>query len=614
MHDLPEVCGHEELAPNAPKEEAAFEEIGDIDKISDTSIDGNLKTPHVLISLALEENQILDAGACSHWLSSFPALAKYAKVQSVFKSHSTLLLISLPVMIWDLLPENPACSFIGYVCSDNLLVAPVIKEEASIADIKSGMDTTLGSEQKENTQRQLADINLHEAILEEMATATLNEDFRDELSAIEDWLRVLSGAERTAALYAFLQQATGAQIKFLTRVLKQMGQKFPSSILRSVTHSTLDWSAIKAMFPDAVAFIEAETAKVNEQRVPWREPLNTTTPGKSRQNHGVEIVQKPVKMAPNALPLLIVPDVSYKRGGPHDLSPFHSSVAGSIYSNTSSEGPRHDRLWTPSRSTSISTTTDRSTPVSTSQWSPICVSNTPQDCRSPSFESMLEYFEEPHSSPHTATPKMTQQPIGDLSTSRFFHPPHLAADFGSYIKTRNRHVGSPSKGKAMIPSNDTYRASKAKLEPMLPTQGDNHRLIHIFSPHAIGWTVKIQLDSDSDENWMSSKVVEELKLLVQPGKAVQYNPLAGQKWHPEATVQARWCNPSKTPSCQYDSMFYVAPMDGPFEVILGRKLISAFEDDQAQVIPIYDKSLGNQSQRSVRDSGFEEDTFDGERV
>jgi hypothetical protein len=69
----------------------------------------------------LEEDQLLDAAACSEWLSAFPALAKYAKVQSVFKSHSTLLLVSVPVMIWDLLPEDSACSFIGYVCSDNLL-------------------------------------------------------------------------------------------------------------------------------------------------------------------------------------------------------------------------------------------------------------------------------------------------------------------------------------------------------------------------------------------------------------------------------------------------------------------------------------------------------------
>jgi len=91
------------------------------DSLTEILPDGQLKTPHVLISLALEEDQILDAEACREWLAAFPALAKYAKVQSVFNSHSTLLLVSVPVMIWDLLPEDSACSFIGYVCSDNLL-------------------------------------------------------------------------------------------------------------------------------------------------------------------------------------------------------------------------------------------------------------------------------------------------------------------------------------------------------------------------------------------------------------------------------------------------------------------------------------------------------------
>ena len=54
----------------------------------------------------------------------------------------------------------------------------------------------------------LQDIDQYEATLEEMATATLDQDFKDELSAIEQWFRVLSEAERTAALYALLQQTT----------------------------------------------------------------------------------------------------------------------------------------------------------------------------------------------------------------------------------------------------------------------------------------------------------------------------------------------------------------------------------------------------------------------
>ncbi|KAK5663928.1 hypothetical protein OQA88_139 [Cercophora sp. LCS_1] len=80
--------------------------------------------PHVMISLALEDDQRLDLNAWEQWLSSFPALAKYVKVQGVFKSHSTLLLLSLPVMVWDLLPDDPACSFIAFIRSNNLIRGP----------------------------------------------------------------------------------------------------------------------------------------------------------------------------------------------------------------------------------------------------------------------------------------------------------------------------------------------------------------------------------------------------------------------------------------------------------------------------------------------------------
>lgn len=75
----------------------------------------------------------------------------------------------------------------------------------------------------------LADIDQFQTTLEEMAAATLDQDFKDELSAIEQWFRVLSEAERTAALYALLQQTTQVQIRFFIQVLQQMGKNHPTS-------------------------------------------------------------------------------------------------------------------------------------------------------------------------------------------------------------------------------------------------------------------------------------------------------------------------------------------------------------------------------------------------
>ncbi|KAI1105936.1 hypothetical protein F4804DRAFT_90702 [Jackrogersella minutella] len=97
----------------------------------------NEDVPHVMISLALEEDQRLNINDWEHWLSTIPALAKYVKVQGAFKSHSTLLLLSMPVMVWDLLPESHACNFIAFIRSNNLAAQThseprPIEEEVSI--------------------------------------------------------------------------------------------------------------------------------------------------------------------------------------------------------------------------------------------------------------------------------------------------------------------------------------------------------------------------------------------------------------------------------------------------------------------------------------------------
>ena len=145
MEDPPGIATGEKQTPGNLASIPASEHIDYTKQISETSVDGTLKIPHVLISLALEENKQLPIGACSRWLASFPTLAKYATVESVFKSHSTLLLVSLPVMIWDLLPDNPACSFIGYVNCHNMLsnstspdIAAAIESEKAKLALNSG--------------------------------------------------------------------------------------------------------------------------------------------------------------------------------------------------------------------------------------------------------------------------------------------------------------------------------------------------------------------------------------------------------------------------------------------------------------------------------------------
>jgi hypothetical protein len=87
------------------------------------SVTPSVRFPHVLISLALEESQPdLDVKKTARWLESIPLLAKWAKVEGVYQSYSTLLILSVPVPVWNMLPDNPACLSTGYATSPNLVI------------------------------------------------------------------------------------------------------------------------------------------------------------------------------------------------------------------------------------------------------------------------------------------------------------------------------------------------------------------------------------------------------------------------------------------------------------------------------------------------------------
>jgi hypothetical protein len=59
-----------------------------------------------------------------------PPEAKGIKIEAIYDSFSTLVLLTLPVALWNLLPENSAYSFVGFITSDNNL--PLL-EDAKLA-------------------------------------------------------------------------------------------------------------------------------------------------------------------------------------------------------------------------------------------------------------------------------------------------------------------------------------------------------------------------------------------------------------------------------------------------------------------------------------------------
>ena len=89
--------------------------------VSSPGNDSEQSCPTVLIAVALEEDQRLQPDTWVEWLRDIPAIAKYVRVEGIYGSYSTLMLLSLPVNIWDLIPNNPAVNFIGFIKSQNLL-------------------------------------------------------------------------------------------------------------------------------------------------------------------------------------------------------------------------------------------------------------------------------------------------------------------------------------------------------------------------------------------------------------------------------------------------------------------------------------------------------------
>lgn len=102
--------------PSGPSDDVDIKSHDSIkSSIDEIGHDAQSDFPHVLISIALDENQAFRRDEWTDWLKTLPAVANSIKIKAVYPSDSTFLLLSLPVADWDMLPENRAISFIGFV-------------------------------------------------------------------------------------------------------------------------------------------------------------------------------------------------------------------------------------------------------------------------------------------------------------------------------------------------------------------------------------------------------------------------------------------------------------------------------------------------------------------
>src|SRR4051812_17563511 len=73
-------------------------------------------------------------------------IEEVVRIEGIYKSNSTLTLVSIPLPVWDLIPDHAACHYIGFMRSDNLcqhesvqqLFAQVKSHSASATFLSAG--------------------------------------------------------------------------------------------------------------------------------------------------------------------------------------------------------------------------------------------------------------------------------------------------------------------------------------------------------------------------------------------------------------------------------------------------------------------------------------------
>jgi len=144
-----------------------------VSSTTDLSDDLMSGTTNILLSVRLENDYFQDDNAGNvwtwrEWIRNIPPGARAVKVEAIYQSASTLVLVSMPIAFWDALPDNPAYSFVGFVTSENgastlqyILQDPVehtrkmkkLIEEVTKQGLQSGIDLLAAKAKKHSMQK-----------------------------------------------------------------------------------------------------------------------------------------------------------------------------------------------------------------------------------------------------------------------------------------------------------------------------------------------------------------------------------------------------------------------------------------------------------------------------
>ncbi|TRX90250.1 hypothetical protein FHL15_008795 [Xylaria flabelliformis] len=122
---------------------------------SRTSREDNAIHPSAVADLTFDEPRVLvcttfvgeaspDMSSFYHWLHNTPAIGSKIAVEGMFLGPPTMLLISMPVAVWNVVQHDKVCCFLGYVNSHNMthlykrLVGSMSVNKASAKDMEDG--------------------------------------------------------------------------------------------------------------------------------------------------------------------------------------------------------------------------------------------------------------------------------------------------------------------------------------------------------------------------------------------------------------------------------------------------------------------------------------------
>ena len=100
--------------------------------------------PRVLVCTTFVGEASPDMSSFNHWLQNTPTSASKITVEGMFLGPPTMLLISMPIQVWNVVQHDKVCCFLGYVNSHNMthlydkLVGSVSVPKATAKDVEDG--------------------------------------------------------------------------------------------------------------------------------------------------------------------------------------------------------------------------------------------------------------------------------------------------------------------------------------------------------------------------------------------------------------------------------------------------------------------------------------------